>query len=147
MIAVDTNILIYASDMQAGDKYRLAKTVLSGAMAAGRLVLPLQVLGEFAHVAVRKAKHSLVDVERLVSAWSAVAHVESYHLDDVRGALRVRAEHGLPFWDALIWAVCERCRVPVLVSEDFQDGRALGQVTFLDPFNPANAARLGLTTP
>jgi hypothetical protein len=32
-------------------------------------------------------------------------------------------------------------------DEDFQDGRSLGQVTVLDPFNPANATRLGLTTP
>jgi hypothetical protein len=33
----------------------------------------------------------------------------------------------------------------VLVTQDFQSGRKLGRVTFLDPFDPANDARLGLS--
>ncbi len=144
MIAVDTNVLIYATDQGAAHKYRVAKTLLAATMSAGMLLLPLQVLGEFAHIAVRKAKHAPSTAEQFVSGWSAVAQVEPYRLDDIRSALRARMEHGLPFWDALIWAVCERCGVEVLASEDFQDGRRLGQVTFLDPFNPTNAARLKL---
>lgn len=145
MIAVDTNVLVYATDLGAEEKYRVAKALLAATMSAGILLLPLQVLGEFTHVAVRKAKHAPSTAEQFVLGWSAVAQVEAYRLDDVRSALRARVEHGLPFWDALIWAVCERCGVEALASEDFQDGRRLGRVTILDPFNPANAARLGLT--
>ena len=62
----------------------------------------------------------------------------------LEAALRVVGEHDLPFWDALIWAVCERVGVDTLVTEDFQNGRRLGRVTFLDPFEPTNAVRLGL---
>jgi predicted nucleic acid-binding protein len=58
--------------------------------------------------------------------------------------MRANLEHGLPVWDALIWAVCDRAGVEVLASEDFQNGRRLGRVTFLNPFDPANALRLGL---
>jgi predicted nucleic acid-binding protein len=144
LIAVDTNILVYATDAGAGDKYRIAKTLLATTMSAGTLLLPLQVLGEFAHVAVRKSRHAPAVVERFVLGWSAVGRVESYRLEDVRIALRSRAEHGLPFWDALIWAVCDRSGVDALATEDFQDGRLLGGVRFLDPFNPVNADRLGL---
>ena len=32
------------------------------------------------------------------------------------------------------WAVCDRMGVPVLLSEDLQDGRTLGGVMFVDPF-------------
>jgi predicted nucleic acid-binding protein len=34
--------------------------------------------------------------------------------------------------------------VSILASEDFQDGRRLGRVTILDPFNPANTPAFGL---
>jgi hypothetical protein len=40
--------------------------------------------------------------------------------------------------------VCERAGVSILASEGFQDGRRLGRVTILDPFNPNNARALGL---
>ncbi len=142
MIAVDTNILVYATDSRAGEKYVVAKSLLATAMSARMLVLPLQVLGEFAHVAVRKAKHSPEAAAEFVMAWSAVARVEAYHLGDVRAALRARIDHGLPFWDALVWAVCDRCGAGTLITEDFQDGRPLGGVTFIDPFRAGNAARL-----
>lgn len=142
MIAVDTNILIYATDSRAGEKYLVAKSLLTAAMSARLLLLPLQVLGEFAHVAVRKAKHSPEAAAEFAIAWSAVARVEAYHLGDVRAALHARSDHGLSFWDALIWAVCDRCGAGTLITEDFQDGRPLGGVTFIDPFRPDNAARL-----
>ena len=142
MIAVDTNILVYAADRLAGEKHAVAKSLLTAAMSARHLMLPLQVLGEFAHVAVRKAKQTPASAADFVLAWSAVAHVEAYRLDDVRSALRARTEHDLPFWDALIWAVCERTGIGTLLTEDFQDGRTLGCVRFIDPFKPDNAARL-----
>ena len=95
MIAIDTSILVYASDLGAGEKYLVAKALLTRAMSEGKLLLPLKVLSEFAHIAVRKAKHTPHIVETWVLAWSAVAQVEGYRLDDVRAALRARAEHSL----------------------------------------------------
>jgi predicted nucleic acid-binding protein len=147
VIAVDTNILVYAADAGAGDRHQEAKGLLKHVIARGALMLPLQVLGEFCHTALKKLLFEAEQVERFVIAWGAVAQVEGYGLADVRAALRAHADHGLPFWDGLIWAVCERHNVELLLSEDFQDGRRLGGVTFLDPFNPANAARLGLARP
>lgn len=144
MMAVDTNILVYAADAGAERRHATAKAVLKAAILQGRLMLPLQVLGEFGHVAIRKLGIDPHRIEELVIAWSAVARVDGYGLADLRAALRARAEHGLAFWDGLIWAVCERTGTDLLVSEDFQDGQRLGSVTFINPFNPRNADRLGL---
>jgi predicted nucleic acid-binding protein len=144
-MAVDTNILVYAADAGAGERHQKAKNALGHIIREGALMLPLQVLGEFCRVAFKKLAYEADQVERFVVAWSAVAQVESYRLADVRAALRASADHGLTFWDALIWAVCERNDIDLLLSEDFQDGRRLGGVTFVDPFNPANAARLGFS--
>lgn len=144
MIAFDANVLVYACDPAAEPKHGVARTVIGQAIASGTLLLPPQVLGEFANVALRRLGHRPEMIDALVLAWSAGARLESYGLGDVRRALLARQDHGLPFWDALIWAVCDRSGATTLATEDFQDGRRLGGVTFLSPFNPANAARLGL---
>ena len=66
--------------------------MLARAAGSGGLVLPLQVLGEFCNVALRKAGHAPAWVEEFVVAWSAVAEVKAYRLADLRAALRARAE-------------------------------------------------------
>jgi predicted nucleic acid-binding protein len=51
-------------------------------------------------------------------------------------------QHGLPYRDAMLWATVQQAGCRLLLSEDFQDGRTLGQVTFVDPFEPRNSALL-----
>jgi predicted nucleic acid-binding protein len=147
LIAFDANVLVYASDPAAGDKHGLARAAIGQAILDGSLFLPLQALGEFANVALRKLGHAPQVIDELVLAWSAGARLDGYGPGDVRRALQAHRDHDLPFWDALVWAVCDRSGATTLATEDFQDGRRLGGVTFLSPFNPANAARLGLSRP
>ena len=47
-------------------------------------------------------------------------------------------QHGLSFWDAMLWATADRVGVRYLLSAHFQDGRTLGGITFIDPFNGEN---------
>jgi predicted nucleic acid-binding protein len=49
-----------------------------------------------------------------------------------------RGDHGLSFRDALIWATCDRIGIRHLLTDDFQDRRVIGGVTYLKPFIPAN---------
>jgi predicted nucleic acid-binding protein len=44
----------------------------------------------------------------------------------------------MSFWDALLWATADRIGVRYLLTEDYQDGRTLGGVTFVDPFKDEN---------
>ena len=55
--------------------------------------------------------------------------------------------HGISFWDALLWATADRVGVRYLFTEDFQDGRTLGGVTFIDPFKGANERLLAEILP
>jgi predicted nucleic acid-binding protein len=145
MIAFDANVLVYAVDGLAGARHERARAVLASAFRAGSALLPLQVLAEFYNVATRKMRLPPAQARDFIASWTALCHIESYLLEDMEEAMTAHAEHGLAFWDALIWAVCERAGVRTLASEDFQNGRTLGRVIFLDPFDPANDARLGLT--
>ena len=147
MIAFDTNVLAYAVDTGSPERQAEAERVVETALASGVALIPMQVLAEFQHVVVRKFGIRPAEALFLVESWSAAAaRVEAYGLADVRAAAAVQKAHKIPLWDALIWAVCERAGVRTLVTQDFQDGRTLGRVTFVDPFNPANAERLGLAS-
>ena len=144
MVGFDTNVLIYAADGAAGQKHERATQLLSETIARGSAFLPAQALTEFAHARIRKLGGTLEDTSRFIEGWIRATRVESYGAEDIGRALEAHGIHHLPFWDALLWAVCDRAGVRVLASEDFQNGRRLGRVTFLDPFDPANDRALGL---
>ena len=58
-------------------------------------------------------------------------------------ALAAMKPHGLSSWDALIWAAAEENGVPVVFTEDFQAGREVEGVRFLNPFLAAGSPDLG----
>lgn len=148
MIAFDTNVLVYSTDSSAGAKHARSTALLTTALSQGLLFLPTQILAEYYGVVTRKLKLRPEAARGNVEAWAqAAAAVVPYDLTDLRAAMETAAKHNLAAWDALVWAVCERAGVRTLVTEDFQDGRTLGRVTFLDPFNPANLDPLGIGGP
>ncbi|PWC89135.1 hypothetical protein TSH100_05790 [Azospirillum sp. TSH100] len=143
LAGIDTNILLYAAD-SAGDpaKHRLAITLLDRLGASGHGVLPLQTLTEFYSVAVRKYHAPPEQASRYVDAWNGVFTVREAVFADVVDAMRVHRDHGVQFWDGMIWSVVKRAGGRVLFSEDLQDGRELEGVRFINPLAPANASAL-----
>ncbi len=49
-------------------------------------------------------------------------------------ALDAIPRHGLSFWDALVWAAAKENGVRVIYTEDFQDGRDVEGVLYVNPF-------------
>jgi predicted nucleic acid-binding protein len=119
VIAFDTNILVYAVDTLAGERHNLALKLVDESLQAPAAYIPAQ--------ACRACSR-----KRRSEPTTALAAIGAHRSD------------GIPIWDALVWAVCERAGVEVLVSEDFQNRRRLGQVAILDPFDPKTAGSLGL---
>lgn len=145
MIAFDTNVLVYAVDKDAGERHRLALTLLAAAMGQLKIVFLLQTLVEFFN-ATRRGRFQLspARARSFIDGWRGAAPVIAYTEADLLGAIEAVADHKLSFFDALLWATAERTGVTHLVTEDQQDGRKLGRVTFLDPFKVSNHAVLGL---
>jgi predicted nucleic acid-binding protein len=52
-------------------------------------------------------------------------------LEAARGA----CHHGLPYYDAQIWAAARLNQVTVVFSEEFNDGQVLEGVRFVNPFS------------
>src|SRR5258707_870120 len=139
LLGLDTNVLLYAAD-SSGDaaKHAVAVDVLERTSALGRGMLALQALAEFYAVAVRKRPATAISASAYVDAWSEVFPVQPTALSDVADAMRVHREHGIAFRDAMMWSVLRRAGARAVLGEDFQDGRELEGVRFVNPFNPLN---------
>lgn len=136
--SLDTNILIDAVDVDARARHTEA-AALVGRAAHADVVLTLQTLGEFFHVVTRKGKLDTPRATRAVRIWRRVFPLHAAAGAALDGAIEAVHEHRLPFWDAMLWATVQQAGSELLLTEDFQDGRRLGSVTFVNPFDPANA--------
>lgn len=142
MIALDTNILIYAED--AGDtmgRQQRAVTLLEILVPIGAII-PLQVLGEFLNVCRTKGVLSFD-----LAATKAALYAEAFGevpttIDDLTSAALLSARHGLQFFDAVTVAVALRAGATTLLSEDMHDGLDIDGLTIINPFVLANNASL-----
>ena len=138
MVSFDTNVLVYATASLQNPKALRARDLIGRAMRAGRTILLLQTLAEFANVAIRKAGIPIEDIIKTINAWRAVLPVQAADEEDLSAALEAVRAHRLPFWDALLWASAQRAGLRCLLTEDLQDGFLLQSVRFVNPFKRAN---------
>ncbi len=132
-VTLDSNILVYSVDRDAGDKHDRAMEIVDSCVEKD-CVLTLQALAEFYFVATRKGKMPREEAESLVADWQEIFPTILPNGTTLNRALGSVREHSLQFWDAMLWAVAAQNRVDVLLSEDFQDGRTLDSVRFVNPF-------------
>jgi predicted nucleic acid-binding protein len=133
---VDTNILLYAHDRDAGPKRVAAAQLLATLWEERRGIVSPQVLQEFLVNALRKLKTPLNlaqarDIVRSYGLWvthdASVAHI-------LRG-LELMELTGYSFWDSQIIASAEAAGAETLYSEDMQDGQSIAGLTIRNPFN------------
>jgi predicted nucleic acid-binding protein len=131
---VDTNVLVYAHDRDAGDKHVLAVDLVARLAGTGDLAISAQVLNELANVLHRKRKLDRAVVAAAVARLSARATVLPLTGQLTALALGPGMDAGLSFWDALVWAAAHANGIGVVYSEDFTHGRVVDGVKFVDPF-------------
>jgi predicted nucleic acid-binding protein len=134
LLTLDTNILLYSVDKDAGVKQYQALEVIERAAIEQTGVLTLQALSEFYFAAVRKGKMPADDARAQVEDWQILFPTIVPSAQTLVNALKVVHEHNIQFWDAMVWAVAKENGVKTLLSEDFQHGRVLGGVRFVNPF-------------
>lgn len=132
--SLDTNILVYAVDMDAGPRHEWSKKFLLEA-ARCDCVLTVQALGEFFHATTRKNLLTPDFASDLVHDWYETFRTVSADDTSLLEAMDASREHRLSFWDAMLWATARQAGCATILSEDMQDGRRLGGVQFLNPFD------------
>lgn len=139
MIALDTNILVYALDDRAPDKKPAAR-ILSKQAMLDQWIVPVQVLAELLAVVARKRPDLATDAIDLVAAITKTAECPSTDTEDIASAFILATRHRLQYFDALIIAVAARAGATTLYSEDMPDGLTIGPLTIRNPFKSETAA-------
>lgn len=136
MIAVDTNILVYAEGI--GDAARIAAARnLLGSIPNKDIVLSLQALGELSHVLARKTPLTPSDVRARVDRWSAFGQLAPTMESTFSIATVLADENRFQIFDAIVLAAAAEAGCRMLLSEDMQDGFVWRGVTVVNPFEAA----------
>ncbi|MFG1794486.1 PIN domain-containing protein [Nocardia sp. NPDC049149] len=132
---IDTNILIYAFDTDAGERHAMAQAVLSDLWANGTGLLSAQVLAEFYNVAIRKLspRMSIKRARSVIAAYSEWCSMDTHPLI-VMNASFLQETHKVSWWDAVIIEAASQSGAKYLLSEDLQHGRRFGELEVRNPF-------------
>lgn len=133
---VDTNILLYAHDRDAGRKGEIAAARLRELWETELGVVSVQVLQEFFVNATRKIANPLPlpiarEVLRVYRSWVR----RETTVDTVLRATELMELAQLSFWDALIVAAAEEAGANTLLSEDLNGGQVIAGVRVANPFS------------
>jgi predicted nucleic acid-binding protein len=121
-VFVDTNILVYAYDSSAGDKYRIAQKELSDLWASGQGLISTQVLQEF-YVSITKKVPRPVGTEQAreiiqdLLQWKVVLNDGQSILEAIEIQQRLR----FAFWDALVVQAAIKGEAGIRPSDRWHD--------------------------
>ncbi len=131
---VDTNILLYAHDREAGAKHERARQLIEHLWTTGQGALSTQVLQELCVNLRRRVRHPLPgdEIAKLIEdylRWEIVINTPQA----IMAALGIEARYKVSYWDALILHAAESCGAAVLYSEDLSHGQRYGAVEVVNP--------------
>lgn len=131
---VDTNILVYAHDLDAPSKNEIARNNLRDLWLDGTGSLSPQVLQEFYVTITRKIKKPVPkEAARLLVKTYGMWCIDVTSAD-VTAAFRIEDEAKIAFWDALIVASAVKAGASKLLSEDLNAGQVIAGVRIENPF-------------
>ena len=132
---VDTNILVYAHDVDAGRRHDVAAGLLRQLWDARDGVVSTQVLQEFYVSITRKIPKAISrkDARELIRTYTAW-RVIGIEPADVVAASEHEERYRLSFWDALILTSALKANADRLVSEDLQAGQRIRGLHITNPF-------------
>jgi len=132
---VDTNIIVYAYDRDAGRKHEIARDLIIGLWSAAGGVLSTQILQEFYVAVTRKIASPLTrEAAREIIKDYLTWDVVSNDGDAVLDAIDIETGENISFRDALVIAAAKRGGAQVLLSEDLSEGRKFGDMVVRNPF-------------
>ena len=133
---IDTNILVYAHDHADPAKAERAIKTLDHMQSTQSGRLSAQILAEFFVVVIRgrgpllSVRRAIRQIDLLSRAFQVLDITQMIVLEATRG---VRAQQ-FSYWDSQIWASARLHQIPVVLTEDFQDGASIEGERFVNPF-------------
>lgn len=131
-VFIDSNILVYAHDAEAGDRHEKARSLIADIWEKRRIpALSVQVLQEV-HVNLVRKKTPVDEAARRVSRylqWRVVDNSKALFLR----SLEIQQRWQLSFWDSSIVAAALQSQAGELWSEDLNEGQVIEGMVFRNP--------------
>ena len=134
---VDTNILIYAHDKDAGNKHTIALELIKDLWEKRTGIMSTQVLQEF-YINVTKK------IPRPIKPLEAREIIKSYLCWDIREntpssvirASEIEEKYRISFWDAMIVVAAYEAKADIVLTEDMNAGQTIEGILIKNPFLP-----------
>ena len=134
-VFLDTNIIIYAFDITAGDKHNAAGELMIILWDSGLGVISTQVLQEFFVNVTQKIPEPLdigsaKEIVNDLLKWEVVVNDG----ETILNAIELHEKYKYSFWDSMIIEAAIKGRCATLLSEDLTDRQTIEGVTIQNPF-------------
>ena len=125
----DTSVLLYLLSEDSIKADRVEE------LLADRGTISVQVLNEFAAVALRKLRMHLRDIREILNTVRAVCQVEAITVATHDRGLAIHERYGFSLYDSMIVSSALLVGSKILYSEGLQDGQVIdGQLRVSNPF-------------
>jgi predicted nucleic acid-binding protein len=134
-IFVDTNILIYAHDLDAGSKRKIAVAIMEELWEHQTGVISTQVLQEFYVNVTRKIPNPIPKTKaRGIIENYRYWQVEQISPATILSASEIEERYMLSFWDSLIIAAASKANATRILTEDLNHGQVIAGILVENPF-------------
>lgn len=124
----DTNVLLYLLSADETKANRAEDLIASGG------VISVQVLNEFASVAMRKLDMKIREIREVLATVRTVCSVRPIDMETHELGLDLAERHRFSVYDALIVGAALRAGCAVLYTEDLHDHQTIQRLTIRNPF-------------
>ncbi len=130
----DTNILVYAFDIESGKKHEICKSLVEKVFyGQSDGIVSNQILGELFYTLTKKSGHNLSAedaykiVEKLIDSdkWVKL----NYSAETVKRAMSNFKNTGMHFWDAIIAETMKENGITTIITENTEDFKNSGVKT------------------
>ena len=134
-VFIDTNVIVYAYDISAGEKHSKAVEIIKGLWDTGSGITSTQVLQEFFVNVTRKITKPLdaataKEIVKDLLKWKTVIVDGEIIMD----AIDIHSAYKYSFWDSVIIASAVGGGAGTLFSEDLSDKQTIKGIVIRNPF-------------
>ena len=134
-VFVDTNIFVYAHDLDSGEKHKIANRLILELWESRSAFISTQVIQELYVTLTKKIPHPLEGptVRRMISSylsWEVVINDPKIILQ----AGEIEESYKISFWDALIVSSAFSGNAEAILTEDLNHGQRIEGILVRNPF-------------
>jgi len=144
MNAIDTNILVYSVDYDEASKQAVAAKLCQKLALECDVVLPWQVLAEFARWLTSRQHSNRMKREEVLFCLNKTRRMFPLTMPKptcLDRALALASRYTLSHWDSMLLAACLEAGVTTLYTEDMGAPRKIDALELINPFSANPQAR------